>query len=395
MARQSPELYLAFPDGIFDYACSGCNAFCCRGYGFGGSLKREMRSLFVLYPALENMAVMQEGDYIEFATPANGCILLDQDNRCRIEKESGKERKPSVCRLFPFNSFSRIGDVVAVRPHFLCPLRLQFPSRPGEVEGTHQTIAQTVTKSGILDEVYVDLHVPRLSMHPSLDAESVVCRETVFRDRCSEAIGKRTFGDVLRAESGDSTHLNTFIKRAARLMGLNSHPVAGSNDATDDLLLALATPFRLELLELSSTSIVRALAMGELLLRRVLLLSADPLSAKGAFSILERNGGVLRLMARGDEPVELSKKASFKSPKFGDPDLTFAAFVALREIQAGTPPLDALDRAISPSLQISARSVLIYNIATLIDGSIRKPRRSSPKARPAIEPGQLQPTRAW
>jgi hypothetical protein len=119
------------------------------------------------------------------------------------------------------------------------------------------------------------------------------------------------------------------------------------------------------------------------------------LSAKGAFSILDRNSPVLRLLARGDEPIELVKRAAIKSPKFGDPDLTFAAFVALREIQAGTPPIEAIERAVAPSLGTSARAVLIYNIAAVVDANMRPKPKSRATATKRVETRELHAAEAW
>src|SRR5205814_7409491 len=104
-----PELFFAFPDGVYDYKCAECTALCCKGHGFGGSLDREMRSLFVRYPQIESMAYSRNGDQINFATTASGCVMLDTDNLCRIEKELGKSAKPNICNLFPFNLFAKIG----------------------------------------------------------------------------------------------------------------------------------------------------------------------------------------------------------------------------------------------------------------------------------------------
>src|SRR5262245_6598922 len=110
------ELFLAFIDGAYDYVCAECTALCCKGHGFGGNLERELRPLFARYPQLETMAMSRTGGQITLATTGSGCVVLDVDNRCRIEKELGKDKKPSVCSLFPFNAFSRIGKTIVVMP---------------------------------------------------------------------------------------------------------------------------------------------------------------------------------------------------------------------------------------------------------------------------------------
>ena len=170
-------LYFAFPDGAYHYVCAECTALCCRGQGFAGSLQREMRQLLTIYPALGSAATSRQGDIITFATPSGRCHFLDGDNLCRIEKEHGKALKPGVCGLFPFNVFTRIGDVVAISPHFMCPLRLQIPARPGRVEGTHARIETAVRESALLDRAYVEAHMVPSRLHPALDADSVLERE--------------------------------------------------------------------------------------------------------------------------------------------------------------------------------------------------------------------------
>src|SRR5262249_22632083 len=170
-----------FPDGVYHYVCAECTAVCCRGHGIAGSLKREIPALVTLYPSLGSMAVNRSGDILSFANPAGGCFFLDSDNLCRIEKEHGKNLKPGVCVLFPFNVFTRIGETVAVSPHFMCPLRLQVPARPGEVKGTHASIEPDIRESELLSNESTSDRTSGVLLHPSLDATSVIKREERFR----------------------------------------------------------------------------------------------------------------------------------------------------------------------------------------------------------------------
>ena len=58
---------------------------------------------------------------IDFAD--EGCFFLRGDGLCAVEVEDGRARKPSACRLFPFNRLHRIGAVTVVEPHLLmCPI---------------------------------------------------------------------------------------------------------------------------------------------------------------------------------------------------------------------------------------------------------------------------------
>ena len=243
-------IYFAFPDGVFNYVCAECTALCCKGHGFGGSLEKELRPLFVLYPQIESMAIRREGDYVEFATLSSGCLLLDTDNWCRIEKEHGKAAKPSVCNLFPFNNLTLIGKAIAVRPHFLCPLRIQVPARPGFVEGTHATLETVIRSSPMISPEFMSTRKPPFRMNPSMNADSVLEREVSFRDICSLGLGQSSFAEVLRSVSADPDALDGFVVRAAKILGV---PVPSQpRDSVDDLLIALAPPLRLEMLHLSS-----------------------------------------------------------------------------------------------------------------------------------------------
>lgn len=76
------------------------------------------------------------GDVITVAMPLGRCAFLDDDRLCRIHKDHGTSLKPGMCVVFPLNLLRTIGPVVTVAPVFgLCPLRLQLPPRPGDVDG--------------------------------------------------------------------------------------------------------------------------------------------------------------------------------------------------------------------------------------------------------------------
>jgi hypothetical protein len=370
-------LYFAFPDGVFHYVCAECTALCCRGQGFAGSLKREMPALMALYPALGSAVVSRQASMVTFGTPAGRCFFLDQDNLCRIERDHGKDLKPGVCSLFPFNAFMRIGEVVSIRPHFMCPIRLQVPARPGEVEGTHTAIDAAARASGLLDREYIKSYLPAASLHPALDAVAVVNRETSFRDACARSIGHQSFYATLKEESSDPGALDTITSRAAKVMGLAVDSTSRERDRTDDLLLALAPSHRLSLLHMSSEAILRALAIGEVVLRQIMPLSSIPMSPQGAYSVLNNIAPAVRLLALGDETVELAARASLKSPPFGDPEMAFAAFAVLRKLGATAAVLDSLEKAIKPGMTIPDRSALLVQLGSQIDHS----RAKSPKKR--------------
>ena len=365
--NQQVPLYFAFPDGVYHYVCAECTALCCKGDGFGGSLKREVRSLFVLYPQLESMTVARHGDTVTFANAKGACQFLDADNRCRIEKEHGKALKPTVCSLFPFNSFSRIGKTLTVSPHFLCPLHLSLPASPGEVEGTHATLEAGLRDTEVLSKEYLSTMVSPLLLHPSIDAVTAVDQEKKFRDLCALSLGRQSFPDTLRASSEDGAALDEFVARVARLMKIEVPARSRPHDELDDLMLAIAPPYRLSMLILTSEQILRALAVAELTLRLGSTLSTLPLSLQGVMRMASSFAQSQRLLAYGDEPFDFAKPISKKDLAFGDAQLTFAAYVFQRRSAGPAGVLGALEEVIKPEMPMSDRSVLFQRLGNLVD----------------------------
>ena len=213
-------------------------------------------------------------------------------------------------------------------------------------------------------------HKPPFGMNPSVNADSVLEREVSFRDICSLGLGQSSFAEVLRRASADPDALDGFVVRAAQVLKL---PVPSQpRDSVDDLLIALAPPLRLEMLHLSSEAILRALALGEIIFRQAVSLSHIPLTPQGAHTILTRFGPTLRLLAHGDEPVNLPGSAKVVAPPFGDADMIFAAFLAIRDARGSGGVLNALEKSIKPSFTVSDRAILINQIGSEIEEIYKK-----------------------
>jgi hypothetical protein len=346
----NPPLFFAFPDGVYDYVCAECTALCCRGHGFGGSLSRGVSTLLTLYPRLGLTVAARHGDVLEFHTPPSGCVFLEKDNRCGIEIRHGRALKPGVCTLFPFNRVTRLGRVVAISPHFLCPLRLHVPARPGQVAGTHALLIGAVQESGLLDEAKLDSQAP--SAVPRGQARAALARETAFRDLCARNLGRRRFADTVREASGDARALSLFIARASSIALLET--AAPGRDRLDDILLSLASPLRLGLLSLPPEDILRVLALGELVARSVLSLSAETPTLQTVHRLITAAMPALKLLARDDAPFTLPADAK---PSAMGAEATLAAFVAQRAGPHGT--LDALEQAIEPAMSTADRWLLL------------------------------------
>lgn len=358
-------LHLAFCDGAFDFDCPSCNALCCRGAGFAGSMQRELPRLLTLYPSLASLAVARQGDVVYFANSTNACYFLDADRLCRVEKEHGRALKPGVCGLFPFNYFLRIGDTIAIRPHFLCPLRAVLPPRPGDVEGTHERVARLAGESGLLGPGFVETHIPQAVLHPSADAAHTLERETAFRDRSATALGTTRFSDLLRAESPDASAHDDHVRRAAALLGLDAGPLAAPRDDVDDLLILLATPLRTTMLRLSADGLLCALALGALVVRTAIALGAAP-SLSAGWELQTKLGPALRLLGRLDEPLVADPATPPRIPSFSDPTLALAASLALRHAP-GRSTLTALEHAIPTATPAVDRSVLLCTLGGVVE----------------------------
>jgi len=368
-----PELFFAFPDGVYDYKCAECTGLCCKGHGFGGSLDREMRSLFVRYPRIESMAVSRNGDQITFATTTSGCVMLDTNNFCQIEKELGKSAKPNICNLFPFNHFAKIGKTIVVMPHFLCPLRSVVPARPGEVQGTHALIEEALRSSRMLSRDYVKNVIAPARLHSSLNEAAVIDREKSFRSLCSQALASSRFIDTLKNASTDPPAFAAFVQRACGILGYESSPEREERDALDDMLLAFASPYRIGLLDLPAEGMLRALAVAEIIVRRAWRGAPQQPSFQGLANHVVNFKPVQVLLAFADEAFDFGKVTQ-KTLSFSDPELTFAGFIAVRNA-AEKGMLGALEEAIPPQMSVADRFILLMRLGELLQRTKAKRNR--------------------
>jgi hypothetical protein len=329
-------------------------------------MAHELPRLLELYPRLASLAVARQGNIVHFTTPSNGCALLDADHWCRIEREHGPSLKPAVCRLFPFNVLQRVGDVVSIRPHFLCgPLRAVVPPRPGVALGTHAFVEDTIRSTGLLDPAYVGQYVPRARLHPASDALSTIRREGLFRDAAVEALGRLAFHDFLRNAAGDGGRFDDSVRRARVLMGLDASVVSSERDEVDDILILLASPLRMTMLSLSADGLLVALVLAGDAFRHALALGARP-SLSAGWDVARGAGSALRLLGRLDAPLVEDASKPPAIPSFTDPDLALAATIALRAPRSGGT-LAALERAIPAALSNVSRAVLLRAIGSLVD----------------------------
>jgi hypothetical protein len=329
-----------------------------------------MNFIFKNYPPLASLVTEREGDVVTVATPAGRCFFLRNDNLCQIELDHGKPRKPGICLLFPFNDFSRIGDTLVVAPHFMCPLRLSLPASPGKVEGTHSSVAAAIKETTMGDEDYVRGFVGTAKLPAGRTAKEILQRETIFRDTCSEALGRARFRDVVEESSANPSELRAFRKRVAKLLNWSLPPQAEERDYIDDILIASGSAYRLESLFLPDEALLRFLTLAELMARRVYQMSLSPATVQGVFGVIEDMRPALRLLAWGDEKPPL-KKTSLKSPEFGDSNLVDSAQKFLNWIPV-KGVLPALEKALAPKAPAADRIVIVRQCADVIDPAIKR-----------------------
>jgi hypothetical protein len=364
------EIFFAFPDGVFHHVCAECTALCCRGQGFAGSLKREMNYIFRNYPQLSSLVTEREGDVVTVATPAGRCFFLRNDNLCQIEVEHGKARKPGICLLFPFNDFSRIGNTLVVAPHFMCPLRLNLPAAPGQVEGTHANVAKAIQETAMGATDYVRGFIGTAKLPVGRTPAEILERERLFRDRCGEALGRARFRDILEETSNNPAGLCAFRKQVARLLLWKQPLEREEHDMLDDILIASASAYRVESLYHSDEGILRFLTLAEVLTRRVFEISIAPPTLQGVYGVIEDMRPALKLLAWGQSKPPL-KKVPLKSPEFGDSNLVDAAQKFLNWMPS-KGVLPALEKALLPRFSAADRIVVVRQCADVVDPAIRK-----------------------
>lgn len=347
--------YFAFPDRAYHYDCAQCDALCCRGHGIG-TAARETAGLLSRYPQLALAATKSGPNGSNFTNPAGGCFFLTGENLCQVEQDHGREAKPGVCVAFPFNDFSRIGDIVVVRPHFLCPLRLL----PGEGSGNHAELEKMLAETGVISRA---IEQPGPDLAPD-EARKVIQREEAFRDKCGAAIGLMRFDELLEREAEDRTEYQRWQERALALWGISHEPAA--RDTLDDILLALAPPIRIRIVLLPERQRLRILFLAGAYLRNVVRISSRPITLQGAHHMIMNVLGVLRLFAHGNISLRLPEPEATQGVDFQNPQLTVAFFQVIEQLQRGRKLFDALEEALPARVSGIERVMFFHQLARRI-----------------------------
>lgn len=136
--------FFTFLDGALRYDCPTCGQACCRGKGMALDA-RELVPLLVREPRLAPLVTSAPSGLAGWADVTDGCWFLRDDGWCRIEKEHGRDAKPTTCKLFPFNRVFRAGAVRVIDFNsVICPLAdAQAAGQPGV---THRELLEDLEK---------------------------------------------------------------------------------------------------------------------------------------------------------------------------------------------------------------------------------------------------------
>lgn len=347
--------YFAFIDGSLDYDCIACGSQCCQGHGFGGMLTVEMDALLERQRELLYWVQSLKKGHVLLSSPSGRCLYLAPDGRCRIEATRGRQDKPGICRQFPFSPVVSIGDRLVVMPHFMCPLEVVAPARPGEVAGSHRAVLKDLQATG-LDKYPASPLVRRQDE----GADAAIACETDFRTACGAGLGTRCVSDTVVISATDETSMRAFLRRAA--IALGDVPVGTrARDRFDDLEHAVLPAFRLSLLTLSPEGRLRALLLADAMVRPSFAGSAQPATVKGVAGFLEAVRPLVTVLAHDDEPFRplAEWEAGADLPHFDEREVTAAFGVMIVLSRQGYGTLDALDEALAPVRQPLQRVLFI------------------------------------
>jgi len=164
--------------------------------------------------------------------------------------------------------------------------------------------------------------------------------------------------------------LNLFRDRVTKLLSWSMPPDTDRRDVIDDILLAIASALRIEVLQHNDEGMLRFLTLSEALVRRVFVMAQAPPSVQGVYGVIEDMKPAIRLLAWSDEVPSL-KKMPLKSPEFGNPNLVSSAQKFLNWLPS-RGVLPALEKAFDPRFTAADRTVLVRQTADIVEPALRR-----------------------
>jgi Fe-S-cluster containining protein len=274
--------HFAFPDGVLHYDCAQCTALCCLGHGVGAH-RRELVPLLRKAPELSSWATTRNRELVYFQSPVGRCYFLNARDRCSVEEDLGRELKPSMCKAFPFNRVSLLGEVRVVTPNFLCPLRLEAASSVNA--GQHAKLAAELEQVGWLEQDF-----PQLQLHEGESAKAFLEAEITLRAACSAALASgATLASICEEDvSEPATLLACADAETARF---------------EAMFVALAPVWSCELSHVPRLARLRALCLARLHISRALGLAGARQTLQVAHALFDAHAPLYELLAQPQLPM--------------------------------------------------------------------------------------------
>ncbi len=170
--------YFTFPDGALRYDCRPCGA-CCKGLGIGlDMVAGDLDRIEAVAPGIAAF-VRRRGPAWTAFNPRGGCWFLETDGLCKLERDHGRDHKPAVCRLFPFNRVFVAGDYRVIDFNsVVCPLEpaagdgVRHAELLAELDGIRDpAIAATALPDGAAAIIALEAATtPEFDTSPGVDA---------------------------------------------------------------------------------------------------------------------------------------------------------------------------------------------------------------------------------
>ncbi len=361
-----PDPFFAFPDGVLHYSCMQCNARCCLNAGIILDVRRDME-LLQFYPILERRSLRIRDTFLSISS--SPCDLLDNDGLCRIQKDHGERRKPEVCLLYPFGQFHECGGIRIIIPNYACHFEIKVPAQPGRVEGSHSLLRDRISNSAAFHGQHPNRH-PIYGLHPTETVASFLRHQKSLLDACSEGLGKRSFFETLTVCSNGSKSLEGFLARALGVLGISQVYKAASSDRVDILLHIVVSTITLSMPGLAFDGRIRAMALGEVLLRQLFSLNQGRENLHNAYKFLIDIGSGIRLLARYTDMLSLPvpEKGTVMIPSHTTyAPFVLAAYAVVAQTQKRKPAIDALAHAMDMNIQPGLRLAFLAELGEWIE----------------------------
>ncbi len=336
----SQHLYIAAIDGSLRYDCAHCGAHCCRHGTVSVRIDREGPAMFDLQPEMAALVQARVGHFALLGPPPGPCPALTSENRCRLHALKGRAAKPASCVTFPFSPVLRLGDLLVVRPNFLCPLTEAGQKSRGT---RHSAVAKDVEAVG-----WHEAPLPERAPAEG-SAEAWRQNEVAFREKCAGALRAPSVPRLLEADGPPEEEL--FLQRMASLLGWTVPPPGGA-----DRILTLLAP-ALRTLLIADPEPVRCRT---LLLLWLGLAQFPHGSLADSFHFLRNLLPAARAAALGQGDGTPFRRDLCTAPLGAPPGVRLAAVLMQQALARGMSGLHAFAQAVEHLLDLGDRMAVLH-----------------------------------